>query len=134
MPDCQKCRDIDRKVAKTKVSGAGQIPTTLELAHMVNLEYSIDINKCVHEIPESKNAKIRISDMVEFLEERNWHVGTQTNNEGKVKLRFHQMFIYIYIYILLIGGNVDTQKLRYSSRSLLRDSLFRSQLLFLIAK
>jgi hypothetical protein len=85
---CQKCTDFDEKVRKAPtISGSGLHPTTLELAYMVNFEYYVDINyDCVHKIPESKSAKIKISEMIKFLEEKHWELVTRTNYEGKIKL------------------------------------------------
>jgi hypothetical protein len=85
---CQLCSDLHDKVRKERtVSGSGSPPTTLELAYMVNLEYYVDMrHNCVHNIPESKNAKIKINDMVKFLEERHWELCTRTKYSGKIKL------------------------------------------------
>jgi hypothetical protein len=85
---CQLCSELHAKVRKAQtVSGSGSHPTTLELAYMVNLEYYVDmLHNCVHKVPESKKAKIKINDMVKFLDERHWQLGTRTNYNGKIKL------------------------------------------------
>ena len=91
MPSCSKCSKTSELVACTPViSGAGSLPSILELAYMVNLEYYADIKyDCIHEIPENTKAKIKISEMVEFLENRKWELVTRTNHKG-ICLKFNR--------------------------------------------
>jgi len=80
---CQKCTDFNKVRKAPTISGPGLHPTTLELAYMVNLEYYVDMRyDCVHKIPESKGAKIKTSEMIEFLEEKHWKLVSRTNYEG----------------------------------------------------
>ncbi len=56
---------------------------------MVNLEYYIDIDySCIHKIPENGKAKIKIEEMVDFLDSRKWELGGRTNYNGK-NIVFH---------------------------------------------
>lgn len=84
MPVCSKCSDLEKSIKQTPVvSGRAQYPSTLELAYMVNLEYYIDISyDCIHKIPESDKATIKIKQMVDFLERKKWKLGIRTNNDG----------------------------------------------------
>jgi len=83
MPACAKCVEI-RKLKTPIASSAGQYPSVLELAYMVNLEYYlIDMQYfCIHEIPEDKSAKIKIKEMVDFLDAKKWQLGTRTHYLG----------------------------------------------------
>ena len=82
MPACAKCVEI-RKLKTPVVSGAGQYPSILELAYMVNLEYYLDMQySCIHEIREDNSAKIPIKEMVDFLDARKWQLGTRTQYLG----------------------------------------------------
>lgn len=94
MPTCVKCAEF-RKVKTPVVSGAGQYPSILELAYMVNLEYYIDMKySCIHEIPEEKSAKIQIKEMVDFLEARKWQLGTRTHYLGKNVTRTSEIIVF----------------------------------------
>ena len=85
MPPCSKCKELRSSIANTPIiPNTGAYPSTLELAHMVNLEYYTDINySCIHEIPEDRNAKIKVKEMVDFLHSRKWQLGTKTSYNGK---------------------------------------------------
>ncbi|CAJ0925465.1 unnamed protein product, partial [Mesorhabditis belari] len=81
---CQRCKELYARVRRAQtVSDSGSHPSTLELAYMVNLEYSIEMSHdCLHKIPESRKATIKVKDMVEYLDERNWELCTRTKNKG----------------------------------------------------
>ncbi|CAJ0946708.1 unnamed protein product, partial [Mesorhabditis belari] len=81
---CQRCNELYARVRRAQtVPDSGSHPSTLELAYMVNLEYSIEMSHdCLHKIPESRKATIKVKDMVEYLDERNWELCTRTKNKG----------------------------------------------------
>uniref|UniRef100_A0AC35GW03 Fungal lipase-like domain-containing protein n=1 Tax=Panagrolaimus sp. PS1159 TaxID=55785 RepID=A0AC35GW03_9BILA len=81
---CQKCVDLYNRVKKATIaSRQSTFPSVLELAYMVNLEYYIDMKyDCIHNIIESKNAKIKISEIIQFLDERHWQLGTRVADKG----------------------------------------------------
>lgn len=81
---CNNCSTLHKLIRNIQgVSGAGVYPSTLELAYMVNLEYYTDITySCVHKIPEDGKAVIKIKEMVDFLDSKNWQLGIRTNYNG----------------------------------------------------
>ena len=84
---CNNCSILHKSIINTPViSGAGTYPSTLHLAYMVNLEYYVKMDyRCIHEIPESENAIIKVKDLVKFLDDNKWQMGTRTSNEGTIK-------------------------------------------------
>jgi hypothetical protein len=80
---CPKCSAVRNAVKKRVIPGAGGYPSTKELAYMVDLEYYIQMNyACIHEVPEDEKAQIKVKDLIKFLDDKNWQLGTRTSNEG----------------------------------------------------
>jgi hypothetical protein len=80
---CSKCCELRKLISKTPVvSGEASYPSIKELAYMVNLEYYIQMHyRCIHEIPENNKVK----DILKFLDDRKWQMGTRVSNEGEKK-------------------------------------------------
>jgi hypothetical protein len=81
---CRECSAVQQAVkSRAPISGAGSYPSVRELAYMVDLEYYIEMSyRCIHEIPEKDNAVIKVKDLVKFIDENNWQMGTRTCYEG----------------------------------------------------
>ena len=80
---CSKCLELRQSIKKTPlVPGASGYPSIKELASMVYLEYFIQIGfLCIHEIPANEKVK----DLIDYLDKKNWQMGTRTSYEGKIK-------------------------------------------------
>lgn len=85
---CSKCCELRKLISKTPVvSGEAGYPSIKELAYMVNLEYYIQMHyRCIHEIPEDAKACIKVKDLLKFLDDRKWQMGTRVSNEGEKSL------------------------------------------------
>ena len=82
---CYKCSKLLSEIrAIPATESSGSYPTILELAYMVNLEYYVKIGStdCIHNIPEVKNARIPVSEMVGFLDENKWAIQAKTSHGG----------------------------------------------------
>ncbi|CAJ0583628.1 unnamed protein product, partial [Mesorhabditis spiculigera] len=80
---CVQCGQVSVQIRRKQKTTTAMIPTTLELAHMVNLEYYLEKkHDCVHDIPESNGAIIKVGEMVRFLDDRLWKVVSRTDYEG----------------------------------------------------
>ena len=85
MAPCNKCLKLRSEIrAAPAAEASGSYPTILELAYMVNLEYYVKIGStdCIHNIPEVKNARIPVSEMVGFLDENKWAIQAKTSHGG----------------------------------------------------